>query len=70
MTAHVLESLFVHEHNQLAVAKQEYEAAKEHFREVMEYRIAGNADHERRFRDAVDRQSAARDKYIAALMAR
>jgi hypothetical protein len=61
---------FSHEHNALEVATQEYRHAKEHFREVLHYRDCTNPDHQRRFRDALDRQEEARDRYVAALMAR
>ncbi|WP_020472389.1 hypothetical protein [Zavarzinella formosa] len=67
MTAKVLEDFFCHEHNRLEVARQEYAAAKQHFREVMQNRIAGNTDHDRRFRDALNRQSAAREKLVELL---
>ena len=67
MTALVLENLFTHEHNRREVARQEYEAAKQHFREVRQHRIAGNADHDRRFHDAVEQQRAARDRFVELL---
>ena len=49
------------------MAEQEYEAAKEHFREVCKHRVAGNPDHDRRFRDAVEHKTAARDRYVELL---
>lgn len=67
MTARVLTDFFTHQYNQREVIKQDYEAAKEHFREVCLHRIAGNVDHDQRFRDALDRQSAAREHYVAVL---
>jgi len=58
---------FTHQHNALDVATQEYELAKEHFREVLKYRDATNPEHQQRFHDALERQDAARDAYLKAL---
>ena len=70
MTARVIQCVFAHEHNVREVARQEYEAAKLHFREVCEHRIAGDADHDRRFRDAADRREAARNAFVELLVGR
>ena len=70
MTDRVLTDFFTHQHNHREVIEQEYGAAKEHFREVCQNRIAGNEDHDRRFRDAVDRQAAARGRYVELLTGR
>lgn len=59
--------VFDHSHNPRQVAAQEYELAKEHFKELLEYRDATNPDHQKRFQDALDRQEAARERYIKAL---
>ncbi len=56
--------VFTHEHNRLEVARQEYQQAKEHFREVMLHRDSTNPDHQKRFKDALDRQEAARERFI------
>lgn len=68
MSAQVLTDYFDHDHHPREVARQEYELAKEHFHEVCLHRIAGNADHDRRFRDAVDRQEAARARWLKLLL--
>ena len=70
MTAQVLSNFFKHEHNALEVATQEYRLAKTHFREVMHYRDCTNPEHQKRFRDALDRQEVARERYVEALMTR
>ncbi|WP_088260898.1 hypothetical protein [Fimbriiglobus ruber] len=67
MNAEVISGFFTHQHNQSEVVRQEYEAAKDHFREVCQHRIAGNADHDRRFRDAIDRRNAARERFVELL---
>lgn len=67
MTAQILPDHFAHLHNPLEVARQEHELAKAHFREVVMHREAGNASHERRFRDALERRNAARDRYVEML---
>jgi GrpB-like predicted nucleotidyltransferase (UPF0157 family) len=66
MSAQVID-VFEHENNALDVARQEYHMAKQHFREVMQYRDCTNAEHQRRFRDALERQTAARERYIELL---
>ena len=67
MTAEVLRVFTAHDHNSREVVAQEYRLAKEHLREVMLYRDCTNPDHQRRFRDALDRQSAAREWHIELL---
>jgi hypothetical protein len=69
MTAEVFNHIFTHEHNAAAVAEQEYEMAKEHVREVSLLRDPTNPDHQRRFRDAMDRQEVARERYVRLLTA-
>jgi hypothetical protein len=59
--------VFTHEHNAAAVAEQEYEMAKEHVREVCLLRDPTNADHQKRFLDAMDRQEAARERWLKLL---
>ncbi len=54
-------------HNRLEWARQEYRNAKEHFKEVCRHRIAGDADHNRRYRDAAERRSAAFELYLQAM---
>ncbi|OWK42164.1 hypothetical protein [Fimbriiglobus ruber] len=63
MTAQVLENLFAHQHNSKEVAWQEYEAAKQHFREICRSRVIGDPEHHQRFRDAMDRQELAREAW-------
>ena len=67
MTALVIQNVFTHEHNPLEVARQEYDLAKEHFRQVVLNRVIGIPGHERRFRDALDRKIAARDRFVEML---
>jgi cytoplasmic iron level regulating protein YaaA (DUF328/UPF0246 family) len=67
MNSQVIYEGFSHAHNPLDVAHQEYELAKQHFREVMQYRDATNPEHQKRFRDAVNQQEAARNAYLKAL---
>lgn len=67
MTAWVLTDFFDHDHHRLEVARQEYALAKEHFREVCLHRIAGNADHDQRFRDAAERREVARERWLKLL---
>ena len=67
VTARVLTDYFVHEHNALDVAKQEYELAKRHVREVLKCRQAGNTRHELRFQDALARRDAALDRFVVTL---
>ncbi|WP_020471497.1 hypothetical protein [Zavarzinella formosa] len=69
MTAQILANIFTHDHNALEVARQEYEAAKKHFREVMENKVCGIPDHERRYRDAMERQNSACEKFAKTLSA-
>jgi hypothetical protein len=59
--------VFTHEHNAIAVAAQEYQMAKEHVREVCLLRDPTNPDHQKRFLDAMDRQEAARERYVELL---
>jgi hypothetical protein len=66
MMAEVLR-VFTHGHNAIEVATQEYELAKEHLREVSKHRDPTNPDHQKRFRDAMDRQELARDAYLRAI---
>lgn len=66
MTALVLRA-FSHEHNRAEVARQEYEAAKEHYGQVLEHRNPLNPDHNRRFHDASDRLEAARERWLAVV---
>jgi hypothetical protein len=58
---------FTHTHNAHEVIRQEYQLAKQHFQEVLMYRDSTNPDHQKRFRDALDRQEAAREAYVAVL---
>ncbi len=58
---------FTHEFNEREVAAQEYRLAKEHFDEVLRLRDPTNREHEKRFRDAAERRSVARDRFVAAL---
>ncbi len=37
---------------------------------VMQYRDCTNPEHQKRFRDAIDRQEEARERYIEALVSR
>ena len=67
LTAQVLENVFTHDHNAREVVAQEYRLAKEHLSEVMRYRDSANPEHQRRFRDALDRQEAAREAYVGML---
>jgi len=67
VTAQVIYEGFAHQHNALDVATQEYELAKLYFREVLKYRDATNPEHQQRFRDALERQEAARNAYLKAL---
>jgi hypothetical protein len=67
MNALVIYEGFTHEHNAHEVARQEYWLAKRHFREVLKYRDATNPEHQKRFRDALDRQEAAREAYVRAI---
>ncbi|QEH36532.1 hypothetical protein OJF2_51160 [Aquisphaera giovannonii] len=62
--------LFEIEHNRLPALAQEYELAKEHKREVLRHSDARNPDHQRRFSDAQEREEAARERYVAALVSR
>ncbi|HEX4611073.1 MAG TPA: hypothetical protein VH092_22980 [Urbifossiella sp.] len=59
---------FNHEHNAAEVARQEYEFAKQHFREVCAFRDPTNPDHQQRFRDAADRQEEARERWLRVLV--
>jgi hypothetical protein len=70
VTAEVLTNFFRHEHNALEVATQEYRLAKKHFRDVMHYRDCTDQEHQKQFRDALNRQEVARERYVEALMAR
>lgn len=67
MNAQVIYEGFTHEHNAREVVAQEYRLAKEHLREVMRYRDSTNPEHQKRFRDAIDRQEAARERFIQEL---
>ena len=58
---------FTHEFNAEGVAHQEYQLAKQHFREVCEHRDPANLDHQKRFHDAVERQEAARERWFKVL---
>ena len=62
--------VFSHDHNTGDVARQEYELAKEHFREVCRLRDPTNPDHQRRFHDALERQGVARERYVDLLTGR
>lgn len=57
--------VFTHEHNALEVAAQEWELAERHFREVCQHGDMRNPDHQQRFRDAVERREAARERWLA-----
>lgn len=59
--------VFTHHHNVPRVAKQEYDLAKQHYREVCDNFNATNADHQRRFRDAADRLEVARERWLGLL---
>lgn len=63
MTAEILRA-FTHDHNPLEVAEQEYEMAKEHYRQVLLHCDPLNPDHTRRFHDALDRLDAARGRWV------
>jgi hypothetical protein len=67
MSARILDNIFTHDHNALDVARQEYNMAKQHFREVMKHRDCTNAEHQRRFRDALERQGVARERFVELL---
>jgi hypothetical protein len=56
--------VFSHDHNAGDVARQEYEFAKQHFQEVCKHRDPTNPDHQRRFRDAAERQEVARERWL------
>lgn len=66
MTAQVIQA-FAHEYNRAAVAEQEYEAAKEHYHQVLTHRNPLNPEHNRRFRDASDRLDMARQRWLAVM---
>ena len=66
MTALVLRA-FAHEHNRPEVARQEYDAAKDHYRRVLLHCDPLNPDHTRRFHDALDRLDAARERWLGFL---
>ncbi len=66
----MISGLFEIEHNRLPALAQEYELAKEHKREVLKRRIPWNPEHNRRFRDALEREEAARERYVSALVSR
>lgn len=68
--ARVISGLFAIHHNRLPALEQEYELAQEHKREVLRHRDARNPDHQRRFQDAQEREAAARERYVAALVSR
>lgn len=68
--ARVIPGCFEIEHNRLSALAQEYELAKEHKREALLHRDARNPDHQRRFQDAQEREAAARERYVAALVSR
>ena len=59
--------VFSHEFNAVDVARQEYELAKEHFQEVCKHRDPTNPDHQKRFRDAAERQEEARNNWLKLL---
>jgi hypothetical protein len=60
-------SVFSHTHNAPRVAKQEYDHAKAHYREVCDNFNVLSPDHQRRFRDATERMEAAREVYLRSL---
>ena len=66
MTAEVIRA-FAHEHNRAEVARQEYDAAKEHYGQVLRSRDPLDAEHNRRFHDAVERLGAARERWLGSL---
>ena len=66
MTALVLRA-FTHDHNRAEVVRQEYEMAKEHYRQVLLHCDPLNSDHTRRFHDALDRLDAARERWLGVV---
>jgi hypothetical protein len=70
MSSEVIYNGFAHVANRLEVATQEYIMAKKHCREVLRYRDSTNPEHQKRFQDALERQSVAREQYLEALSAR
>jgi len=66
VTARVIQNVFTHEHNQLEAAKQAYQLAMAHKREVMNRPIWDR----QRFREALDRECDARENYLAELLKR
>lgn len=54
--------------NPREAAAQDYRLAKQHVREALKYHDCTNADHQKRFRDALKRQEEARERYVATLM--
>jgi hypothetical protein len=66
MTARVLSNIFTIEHNRLAVARQEFEAASAHYDDVLSQDWTSD-EAQSRFRAASDRRTEPREAYIRAM---
>lgn len=66
MTAQVLR-VFTHEHNAEDVARQEYQLAKAHFRQVVLNRACRMSGYDEQFRAASDRRAAAFERLLRIL---
>lgn len=65
MTAQVLTDFFTHEHNRLAVAEQEYELARQEYRDANRAYDPFDRRSTERFHQARERRSLAWDHYWA-----
>jgi hypothetical protein len=66
VSAHVIRNFFTQQHNKLEAAKQAYQLAKAHKREVMNLPTWDR----QRFHEAMDRESEAREIYLSELLKR
>jgi hypothetical protein len=67
MSGEVIFRAFRHEHNELEVARQEYDAAREHFREMRDRAGCLSSEGQDRLTDARERRDVARGRYLALL---
>ena len=67
MNDRVIFRAFRHEHNALEVARQEYDAAREHFRAIRDRAGCLSSEGQDRLTDARERREAARGRYLSLL---